>query len=205
MALTLQVLVAGLAAGGVYGIVAAGHSLVFRLTGVVNLAFGDLIGLGVFTTLLIAAGTGPVTQTTAHGSRFLVALVVGLAVCIGAGALSYALAFQPFLARDSTIGWIAASVAIAFAIRAALSAVFARPAYVFPDPLPFRRLGHDGFVTIGGASIQVRSFFVIAVALALAAVAGTTLERTRWGQRKPGDRGRPRRSADRRHPGRRPW
>ena len=59
MAVALQVLVAGLAAGGVYGLVAAGHSLVYRLTGVVNLAFGDLIGLGVFTTLLVAAGTGP--------------------------------------------------------------------------------------------------------------------------------------------------
>ena len=56
MALTLQVLVAGLAAGGVYGLVAAGHSLVFRLTGIVNLAFGDLIGLGVFTTLLSPPG-----------------------------------------------------------------------------------------------------------------------------------------------------
>ena len=67
-------------------------------------------------------------------------------------------------------------------MRAALAAVFGRPSYVFPDPLPFRRLGHDGFVTIGGASIQVRSFFVIAVALGLAALAGTTLERTRWGR-----------------------
>jgi hypothetical protein len=103
MALTLQVLVAGLAAGGVYGIVAAGHSVVFRLTGVVNLAFGDLIGLGVFTTLLIAAGTGPVTQATAHGPRFLGALAVGLAVCVGAGALSYALAFQP-VARGGAAG-----------------------------------------------------------------------------------------------------
>jgi branched-chain amino acid transport system permease protein len=182
MTLALQVLVAGLAAGGVYGIVAVGHSLIYRLTGIVNLAFGDLIGLGVFTTLLVAAGTGPVSQATAHGPRFLLALGVGLAVCVGAGALSYVLVVQPFVARDSTIGWIAATAAIAFAIHAALSAVFTRPSYVFPDPLPFRRLGHDGFVTVGGASLQVRSFFVIAFALALAAIAGRTLERTRWGR-----------------------
>ena len=53
----------GAAAGAVYGLVAVGHSLVYRLTGVVNFALGDLVALGVFATLLVAAGTGPVTQT----------------------------------------------------------------------------------------------------------------------------------------------
>ena len=182
MSLTLQVLVTGLAAGGVYGLVAVGQSLIYRLTGVVHFAFGELVGLGVFTTLLVVAGTGPVTQATADGPRFLLALVVGVAVCVVAGTGSYLFAVQPYLARGSTIGWVAAIVAIAFAIRAVLSAVFTRPSYVFPDPLPFRHLGRDGFVTIGGATVQVRSFFVIAVALALAALAGWTLEHTRLGR-----------------------
>ena len=64
MQFLLQVVVSGLAAGFVYGLVAVGHSLVFRLTGTVYLALGDVIGLGIFTTLLVAAGTGPVTQTS---------------------------------------------------------------------------------------------------------------------------------------------
>lgn len=182
MSLTLQVLVTGLAAGGVYGLVAVGYSLIYRLTGVIHFAYGELVALGVFSTLLVVAGTGPVTQATASGPRFLIALVVGVAVCIAAGAGSYLFAVQPYLARGSTIGWVAAIVAIAFAIRAVLSAVFTRPSYVFPDPLPFRDVGRDGFVTIGGASVQVRSFFVIAVAVALAAAAGWTLERTRFGR-----------------------
>jgi branched-chain amino acid transport system permease protein len=53
---------------------------------------------------------------------------------------------------------------------------------VFPDPLPFRRIGHEGFVTVGGASIQVRSLFVLAVALALAVAASWALARTRGGR-----------------------
>jgi branched-chain amino acid transport system permease protein len=182
VSLTLQVLVTGLAAGGVYGLIAVGHSLVYRLTGIVHLAYGDLVALGVFATLLVAAGTGPVTQESAGGGRFLLALVVGLVVCVAAGSGSYLYAVQPYVARGSTIGWVAAVVAIAFAIRAVLSAVFERPSYVFPDPLPFRDVGRSGFVTIGGASIQVRSFFVIGVALVLAAAAGWTLERTRFGR-----------------------
>jgi branched-subunit amino acid ABC-type transport system permease component len=59
MTIALQVFVSGLAAGGVYGLFAAGHSLVYRLTGIVHLAFGDLVGLGIFATLLVLAGPRP--------------------------------------------------------------------------------------------------------------------------------------------------
>ena len=181
MSLALQIVVAGLAAGGVYGLLAAGLTLVYRLTGVVNFALGELVGLAVFVTLLVAAGTGPVTQTSVGGARFALALAVGFVVCAAAGAGTYLLAVQPYIARGSTIGWVAATLAVAYAIRAALQAGFGRPAYVFPDPLPFRRIGHEGFVTVGGASIEVRAFFVLAVALALAGGASLVLTRTRVG------------------------
>jgi branched-chain amino acid transport system permease protein len=182
VSLALQVIVTGLAAGAVYGLVAVGYAVIYRLTGIVHFAYGELIALGVFVTLLVAAGTGPVTQQTAGSGRFLLGLVVGVGVCVAAGAGSYAFAVQPYLSRGSTIGWVAAITAVAFAIRAMLAAVFTQPSYVFPDPLPFRDIGRDGFVTLAGASIQVRAFFVIAVALALAAAATWTLERTRVGR-----------------------
>ena len=182
MSLALQVLVTGLAAGGIYGLIAVGYSVIYRLTGIVHFAYGELVSLGVFATLLIAAGTGPVTQKTAETGRFVVALVLGLAICIAAGAGSYLFAVQPYLSRGSTVGWVAAIVAVAFAIHAMLAAIFTRPSYVFPDPLPFRDLGHDGFVTLGGASLQIRSFFVIVFAIALALAARWALERTRFGR-----------------------
>jgi branched-chain amino acid transport system permease protein len=182
LSLALQILVTGLAAGGVYGLLAAGLTFVYRLTGVVHFALGDLVGLAVFVTLLVAAGTGPVTQTSVSGGRFALALAVGFGVCVAAGAATYLLAVQPYLARGSTIGWVAGTLAVGFAIHAAIQAGFGRPAYVFPDPLPFRRIGHEGFVTVWGASIQVRSLFVIVVALALAAAASWALARTRAGR-----------------------
>ena len=143
MTIALQVIVSGLAAGGVYGLFAAGHSLVYRLTGVVHFALGYLVGLAVFVTLLVASGTGPVTQTSVGGGRFALALLVGFVVCAAAGVGTYVLAVQPYLARGSTIGWVAATLAIGFAVRAALQAAFGRPAYVFPDPLPFRMENGD--------------------------------------------------------------
>lgn len=176
MAVALQILASGFAAGAVYGLVGVGHSLVFRLTGVVHFAFGELIALGVFTTLLVAAGSGPVSQTSVGGVRFVLALAVGLLVTAAASAGSYFLAIEPYRARGSTIGWVGASLAVAFAVRTLLVVFFDRPAYVFPDPLPF------GVWRVGGATIQQRSLFVAAVALALAAAGGWLLRRTRTGR-----------------------
>ena len=154
VAVALQILASGFAAGAVYGLVAAGQSVVFRLTGVVNFAFGELIALGVFVTLLVAAGSGPVSQTSVGGGRFLLALVVGLVVTAAASAGSYFLAIEPYRARGSVIGWVGASLAVAFAVRTLLLVFFDRPAYVFPDPLPF------GVWRVDGVTIQQRSLVV---------------------------------------------
>ena len=182
MAVALQILASGLAAGSVYGLVAVGHSLVFRLTGVVHFAFGELIALGVFVTLLVAAGSGPVSQTSVGGPRFLLALAIGLVVTAAASAGAYFLAIEPYRARGSVIGWVGASLAVAFAVRTLLIVFFDRPAYVFPDPFPFRRIADDGFWHVGGATIQVRTIFVAAAALALAGLGGALLQRTRFGR-----------------------
>jgi branched-chain amino acid transport system permease protein len=182
VAVALQILASGLAAGAVYGLVAVGHSVVFRLTGVVHFAFGELIALGVFVTLLVAAGSGPVSQANVGGGRFVLALALGLLVTAGASAGAYFLAIEPYRARGSVIGWVGASLAVAFAVRTLLVVFFDRPAYVFPDPLPFRRIADGGFWHIGGATIQVRTIFVAAAALALAALGGALLQRTRFGR-----------------------
>jgi branched-chain amino acid transport system permease protein len=182
MTIALQVLISGLAAGGLYGLFAAGHSLIYRLTGIVHFAFGDLVGLGVFATLLVLAGTAPVTRAGAHEPRFLLALAVGLVLCVAAGIGTYVGLVQPYLARGSTIGWVAGTAAVAFAIRAAIGAIFERSSYVFPDPLPFHDVGRAGFVEIGGAHVQARAFFVIGLAVAIALGSAWLLEHTRFGR-----------------------
>lgn len=176
VALLLQVLVSGLAAGGVYGLVAVGHTLVFRLTGVVHLALGDLIALAVFTTLVVASGTGPTSESGA-GPRFWLALAAGLVACVAAGAGGYVAVIQPYLARGWTLGWVAGTLALGFAIRALIQAVLPRSSYVFPDPF-----GVDSTFAVGDATIEVRSLVVIGIVVVLAAVAALTLARTRFGR-----------------------
>jgi branched-subunit amino acid ABC-type transport system permease component len=181
MSLAVQVLFTGLSAGGVYGLVAIGHSLIYRLTGIVHFALGELIALGAFTTLLVAAGTQPLTQETVSGGRMALAIVVGVVTCVAVGAAGYVAVVQPYIGR-SAIGWVAATLALGFAIHAVLDASFTRPAYVFPDPIPFHRIGHDGLVTILGAEVHVRAFAVFGVAVVVAAAASWVLQRTWFGR-----------------------
>jgi branched-chain amino acid transport system permease protein len=182
VSLAIQVLFTGLSAGGVYGLIAIGHSLIYRLTGIVHFALGDLIGLGAFATLLVAAGTAPLTTQSVGGVRTTAAIAAGVAVCVVAGAAGYVAVVQPYLAGRSAIGWVVATLALAFAIRAALDAIFSRPAYVFPDPVPLRDVGRNGLVAVGGAQVHVRTFVVIAVAVVVAALASWILQKTRFGR-----------------------
>jgi branched-chain amino acid transport system permease protein len=180
--LTLQVVLTGLAAGSVYGLVAVGHTLVYRLTGIVHFALGDLVGLGVFVALYVTAGRGPVTASSASSWRFLLGLAVALLVTAAVGSGSYFAVVHQYLVRGSTLGWVAATVAIAFAIENVLAVVFARSAYVFPDPIPFDRAGNEGIVSVAGATFQLRSLFVIALGLVLVAVVTYVIRETRFGR-----------------------
>jgi branched-chain amino acid transport system permease protein len=180
--LTLQIVLSGLAAGSVYGLLAVGYTFVYRLTGIVHFALGDLVGLGVFVALFVTAGRGAVTQDSATSWRFVVGLLAALAVVVAIGGWSYIGLIQQHIARGSTVGWVAATVAIAFAIQSLLSVVFTPPAYVFPDPIPFHEAGSDGIVTVAGATFQLRSLFVIGLGIVLAAVASYVTRRTRFGR-----------------------
>jgi branched-subunit amino acid ABC-type transport system permease component len=182
VSLNLQILLSGLAAGSVYGLLAVGHTLVYRLTGIVHFALGDLVGLGVFIALLVTSGRGPVTAASASSWRFAAGLVVALLATAALGSGSYFAVIHQYVSRGSTLGWVAATVAIAFAIENTLAVVFQRPAYVFPDPLPFRKAGNDGIVSLGGATFQLRSLFVIALGVVLAAAVTHVIRQTRFGR-----------------------
>jgi len=47
----IQIIVTGLATGGVYGLIALGFVLIYKATSVLNLAMGELMTLGAFICL----------------------------------------------------------------------------------------------------------------------------------------------------------
>ena len=54
-AVALQTLIAGLATGAAYGLIALGFTLVHRLTAVIAFAHGDIVVGAVFVAVLVAA------------------------------------------------------------------------------------------------------------------------------------------------------
>src|SRR5947207_403302 len=124
--LVLQVVVTGLAAGAAYGLVAIGFALVHRLTGVLQLAHGDLVAGAVFLALFLVAGTSPVTQSNVAWPGLLAAAAGAVIAGCAAGALLYLAIVRPFFRRGATLGWLGALVAVGFAIEGVLAAAFSR-------------------------------------------------------------------------------
>ena len=53
MEMILQIVVSGLATGGVYGLIALGFVLIYKATSVLNLAMGDFMTMGAFICLTV--------------------------------------------------------------------------------------------------------------------------------------------------------
>lgn len=176
----LQVLVAGLAAGAVYGLVAIGFALVYRMTSVLQFAHGDLLGASLFVALLVANGTAPAAQASARTWRAAGADVVAVVFGAAVGAVVYGLVIRPFFRRAVAIGWIGATVALAFAVEGILAAAFPREAYVAADPFPFGRMHPIGLG--GGASLPVQTLWVLGAGVVVAGAAHRLLTRTRYGR-----------------------
>jgi branched-chain amino acid transport system permease protein len=58
MSILLQVIVTGIATGGVYGLIALGYVLIYKATSILNLATGSFMTLGAFVCLTILTGSG---------------------------------------------------------------------------------------------------------------------------------------------------
>jgi branched-subunit amino acid ABC-type transport system permease component len=171
----LQAVATGLAQGAVYGLVALGFTLCYRLVRVLDFAHGDLIVGATFVSVLATVGTTPVLR--APGLPVAVAQVV-VALLVGAalGAGLYVVAVRPF---TSELGWVAATVTAGLVVREAVGLVFTREAYAVADPLhlPTRLLSLPG-----GGRLQVRVLLVLAIALAVGVLVERLLVASRLGK-----------------------
>jgi branched-chain amino acid transport system permease protein len=163
----LQAVVSGLAQGAVYGLVALGFTLCYRLVRVLSFAHGDLIVGATFVSVLATVGTTPVLRTPSVPvavTQVVVSLVVGGVL----GGLLYVVAVRPF--RSSELAWVAALVTAGLVLREAVGHVFTREAYAVADPL---RLPTRLVSLPGGGRLPVRLLFVLLIGLA----AGVLVER----------------------------
>ncbi|HUG35396.1 MAG TPA: branched-chain amino acid ABC transporter permease [Candidatus Limnocylindrales bacterium] len=170
MSVLAQQLVLGLLIGGLYGLAAAGLSLVFGVLKVLNVAHGELIMLGGYAAfwLFALAGLDP----------FVSLLVVIPLSLLGGAALYWAL--FGFVVRADEETRVKNSLLIGFGLALALHALAVKLWTADERSIPVAYGGAS--ISVGGLSIPLLRLASLAIAFALIGAVHLLLRRWRWGK-----------------------
>jgi branched-chain amino acid transport system permease protein len=146
-------LVGGLALGSIYALIAIGVALVYRTTGLVNFAQGELVAIGAYAYVFASAGMASPAMT----------MLAAVAGGIVAGAVFYVVV-HILLRGHEELRLVVGTIALLTLIQGG--------ARLMATDRPFRAetwLFADTTLTFGGAVLPVNSLVIIAV-LAVAAL-----------------------------------
>jgi branched-subunit amino acid ABC-type transport system permease component len=184
----LQVVLAGLSAGAVLGLVALGFTLVAGTVRVLHLAHGDIVIASVFAGVLGVLGRTPVASLLGPARSVAFVLLVLAAGAVIAGLVAV-LAVRPYLPdvrrgrSADALGWVAAGVAAGLLLRAVLGLLLPQEGYAVPDPLRLSAWTSDGLVHLpGGSTLPARTLGVLVLGVGVGVVVERFLVRSRFGR-----------------------
>jgi branched-chain amino acid transport system permease protein len=165
-----QQLILGLMLGGLYGLAAAGLSLVFGVLKVLNVAHGELIMLGGYAAFFAVAllGLDPFAS-----------LLLVLPLSLLLGVVLYAVLFG-FVVRAHEETRIKNSLLIGFGLALALHALAVR-LWTADERSIITPYG-GSVLRFGGLSIPLMRVLILVLALALIGALHLLLTRWRWGK-----------------------
>lgn len=165
MDIFLQLVITGFMVGGIYALVALGWTLIYKSSGVLNLAMGELTLVGAYVSY---------TFYQAH-IPFLLSVLLTLVVGAILGFLTERLFLRPLIG-EPTLTVIMVTVGLSFFFRGIVELFFGTDTLVFTPPVfpsdPIRL----GNVVIG--QVYIWSFVA---ALLLLFIFVLFFQRTRWG------------------------
>ena len=161
----LDLLLAGLATGAIYAVVAVGFTLMWQTSQTINFAQGEFVMLPAF--LMLAAMQA--------GAPFWLAIIVGILLSMLLLGLGFKLLLVDPMLRHGVLPLAIATMALATGIKEAVKQFFSAEASPFPSLVP----AVD--ILVFGHPVSLQSLGVLA--LAIAAVTGLTalLNRTSIG------------------------
>jgi branched-chain amino acid transport system permease protein len=165
----LQQLVLGLLLGGLYGLAAAGLSLVFGVLKVLNVAHGELIMVGGYAAFWLA---------TDLGLDPFVALLGVIPLTAALGLVLYAGLFA-FVVRFDEETRVKNSLLVGFGLALTLHALAVRLFTADERSIPTAYGGQT--IVVGGLVVPLARLGSLGVALALIGLTHLFLARTRWG------------------------
>jgi branched-chain amino acid transport system permease protein len=149
MTLFLTALIAGLAVGSVYGLIALSYTVVFNSTAIFNVAQGDLMMAGVLVSYFCLDRW--------HLPQIVTLLVI-LGVVVALSLLEERVAVRPFVSKPVVgLGWFIATLAFSLVIETVASIIYGQNPVV---PIP----GAFGSGTITVAGVHVATKFILAFA-----------------------------------------
>jgi branched-chain amino acid transport system permease protein len=145
-----QILVSGLATGGVYGLLALGFVLIYKATSVLNLAMGEFMTIGAFICLTIL---------TKFQAPFYLAFLFTLAFAFLLGVVVERVILRPLIGQP-IISVIMVTIGLGVALRGIMYMVWTPVFRNFPDIFPPRPL-NLGFAVVPSGLLWGFIFAVI--------------------------------------------
>jgi branched-chain amino acid transport system permease protein len=161
----LDLLVAGLATGAIYALVAVGFTLLWQTSQTINFAQGEFVMLPAF--LMLGAMHA--------GAPFWLAIIIGILLSMILLGLGFKMLLVDPMLRHGVLPLAIATMALAIGIKEAVKQFFSAEASPFPSIVPTNDISVLGYVI----SLQSLGVFVVAIL----AVVGLTalLNRTSLG------------------------
>ena len=165
MQLFLQALITGIMMGGIYALVALGWTLIYKCSGVLNLAMGELTLIGAYVSLTLYL----------WGVPFLLALLCTIIIGFILGLITERL-FLDKLIGEPVLTVIMVTVGLSFFFRGIVIFIFGADTVIFEPPVfPMKPIDFGGII-IGQVYLWS---FLAAIVLLLVFVA--FFRYTRWG------------------------
>src|SRR5215475_9725229 len=167
MADILQLLVAGLATGGIYALVAIGFTLLWQTSQTINFAQGEFVMLPAFFVLI---------GMSYFGLSFWPAVALGTVVSvIVLGLLFKRLMVDPMI-RHGVLPLVIATIGLAILFKEAVREFYGADAQPFPPMVA------ASYITILGVAFSLQSLVVLAISIAAVVALQLFLNGTRTGR-----------------------
>lgn len=162
-----NILIGGLITGSVYALLAVGYSLVFSVSGALNLAQGAFVALGALV-MYTFVHSGHLSTPLA----FLVSVVV---VCAGVGIIEWTV-IRKAVTRISHANLLMMMGGLLTAFEGLALIVYGS------NPFSFHQFSGSHPIALGKLSIPTQGFWVVGTMLAAILFLSWLLSRSRWGR-----------------------
>jgi branched-chain amino acid transport system permease protein len=161
----LDLIIAGLATGAIYAIVAVGFTLLWQTSQTINFAQGEFVMLPAF--LMLAAMQA--------GLPFWLAIIVGILLSMLLLGLGFKLLLVDPMLRHGVLPLAIATMALALGLKEAVKQFFSAEASPFPSIVPV------GDISLLGRPVSLQSIGILVLAIVAVAALTALLNRTSIG------------------------